>query len=66
MEMLKVVAFSNVVDLLKVMSLTLHTCYELKSLNFEVITIEFVNCPPTKFNGDIIWASYYPSSIGTI
>jgi len=29
--------------------------FELKSLNYNVITIEFVNCLPTKFNGDILF-----------
>jgi hypothetical protein len=53
MEMLQVATFSSIVDSLKVMSLALHTCSELKSLNYEDITIEFVNCFPTKFNGDI-------------
>ncbi len=47
--------FSNVVDLLKVMSLTPHACYELKSLNYKAITIEFVNYLPTKFNGDMFF-----------
>ncbi len=55
MEVPQVVAFSIVVDLLKAMSLTLHACYELKSLDYEAITIEFVNCFFTKFNGDILF-----------
>jgi hypothetical protein len=38
----------------KVMFLTLHTCSELKSLNYRAITIEFVNCLPIQFNGDIL------------
>jgi hypothetical protein len=29
--------------------------FELKSLNYDVIKIEFVNCLPTKFNGDILF-----------
>jgi hypothetical protein len=41
-------AFSNIIDLLKVMSLTLHIYSELKSLNYEAIIIEFVNYFPTK------------------
>jgi hypothetical protein len=27
----------------------------LKSFDYDVITIEFVNCLPTKFNGDILF-----------
>jgi hypothetical protein len=54
-EVLQVVAFSNVVDLLKAMSLTPHACSKLKSLYYRAITIEFVNCLPTKFNGDILF-----------
>jgi hypothetical protein len=45
----------SVVDSLKVMFLTLHTSFELKSLDYSAITIEFVNCLPTKFNGDILF-----------
>ncbi len=45
--------FSNVVDLLKAMSLILHICSELKSLDSRAITFEFVNCVP--FNGDILF-----------
>ncbi len=45
----------NVVDLLKVMSLTLHNYSKLKYLNYNVIIIEFVNCLPIKFNGDILF-----------
>jgi hypothetical protein len=37
------------------MSLTLYTCFELKSLDYGVITIEFVNFLSTKFNGDILF-----------
>jgi hypothetical protein len=55
MEVLQVVAFSSVVDLLKVMYLTLHTYFELKSLDYGAITIEFMNCLPIKFNGDILY-----------
>ncbi len=46
---------SNVVDLLKAMSLTPQACSELKSLDYGAIIIEFVNCLPTKFNGDILF-----------
>ncbi len=53
--MLQVVAFSNIVDSLKGMSLTPHACFKLKSLDYGAITIEFVNCFPTKFNGDILF-----------
>jgi hypothetical protein len=49
------VTFSNDVDSLKAMSLTLHACYELKSLDYKAIIIEFVNCIPIKFNGDILF-----------
>jgi hypothetical protein len=37
------------------MSLTPHVCFELKSLEYCAITIEFVNYFPTKFNGDILF-----------
>ncbi len=47
--------FINIVDLLKAMSLTLHASYESKSLDYGAITIEFMNCLPTKFNGDILF-----------
>jgi hypothetical protein len=47
--------FTNVVDSLKVMSLTSHASFELKSLDYDAIMIEFVNCLPTKFNGDILF-----------
>jgi hypothetical protein len=46
MEVPQVVAFSSIVVLVKAMSLTPHTCYELKSLDYGAITIEFVNCLP--------------------
>ncbi len=39
----EVATFSSVVDLLKAMSLNLHTCYKLKSLDYGAIAIEFVN-----------------------
>jgi hypothetical protein len=55
MEMSQMVTFSSVIDLLKAMFLTLHTWSKLKSLDYEVITIEFVNYLPTKFNGDILF-----------
>jgi hypothetical protein len=55
MEVLQVVAFFSVIDSLKAMFLTLHTCFELKSLDYGAITIEFVNYLPTKFNGDILF-----------
>ncbi len=48
-------AFSNVVDSLKAMSLTLHACFELKSLDYGAIIIEFVNYFPIKFNGEILF-----------
>jgi hypothetical protein len=37
------------------MSLTSHTSFKLKSLDYCAITIEFVNYLPTKFNGDILF-----------
>ncbi len=52
--MLQVVTFSSIVDSLKAMFLTLHTYSESKSLDYKDITIEFVNCFATKFNGDIL------------
>jgi hypothetical protein len=58
MEMPQVATFSNVVDLLKAMSLISHTCSKLKSLDYGVIIIEFVNCLPTKFNGDILFENF--------
>jgi hypothetical protein len=35
--------------------MTLHACFKLKSLDYGAITIEFVNCLPIKFNGDILF-----------
>ncbi len=46
MELPQVATFSNIMDLLKVMSLIMHIYYELKSLDYEAITIEFVNYLP--------------------
>jgi hypothetical protein len=54
--MSQVTPFFNIVESLKVMSLTLHACSELKSFDYGAITIEFVNCLPTKLNGDILFA----------
>jgi hypothetical protein len=54
-EVPQMVAFSSILDSLKAMSLTLHACSELKSFDYEAITIEFVNCFPTKFNGEILF-----------
>ncbi len=48
-------ATSSNVDLLKVMSLTPQACSELKSLEYGAIIIEFVNCLPIKFNGDVLF-----------
>ncbi len=47
--------FTSVVNSPKVMFLTSHTSSELKSLDYDAITIELVNCLPTKFNGDILF-----------
>jgi hypothetical protein len=55
MEMPRVATFSIIVDLLKVMFFIMHTCFELKSLDYGAITIVVVNCLPTKFNGDILF-----------
>jgi hypothetical protein len=55
MEVPQVVAFWNVVDLLKVISMTSHACFELKSLAYGAITIKFLNCFPIIFNGDILF-----------
>ncbi len=54
MELLQAIAFSNIVDSLKVMSLTPHACSKFKSLDYGAIIIEFVNRLPTKLNGDIL------------
>ncbi len=45
--------FSIAVESLKEISLTPHASSELKFLDYGAITVEFVNCLPTKFNGDI-------------
>jgi hypothetical protein len=55
MEVPQVITFSNVVDSLKATPLTPHACFELKSFDYGAITIEFVNCFPIKFNGDILF-----------
>jgi hypothetical protein len=47
--------FSNIVNLLKAISLTQHTCSKLKSFDYDTITIKFVNFFSTKFNGDILF-----------
>jgi hypothetical protein len=65
MELLQAVAFSNVIDSLKAMSLTPHAWSKLKSLDYGAIIIEYVNCLPT------LMVTYYfsfllLSSIGTI
>jgi hypothetical protein len=51
--------FTNVVDSLKIMSLTSQTSFESKSLDYSAITIEYVNCFPTKFNGDILFELFF-------
>ncbi len=48
MELPQVATFSNIIDLLKVMFLIMHIYSDLKSLDYEAITIEFVNYLPTK------------------
>jgi len=58
--------FINIVESSKVMSLISHICFELKSFDYGAIIIEFVNCLPTKFNGDILFElPPYAPSIGT-
>ncbi len=47
--------FTSIVDSLKVMSLSSQVFSKLKSLNYNAITIEFVNYLPTKFDGDILF-----------
>jgi hypothetical protein len=37
------------------MSLTPHVCFELKSFDYSVVTIEFLKFLPIKFNGDILF-----------
>jgi hypothetical protein len=55
LEVLQVAHFTSIVDSLKVMSLTSQVFSKLKSLNYNAITIEFVNYLPTKFDGDILF-----------
>ncbi len=55
MDVSHVIPFFNIVESLKAMSLTLYACSELKSFDYGAITMEFVNCLPTKFNGDILF-----------
>jgi hypothetical protein len=55
MDVLQVTTFSNTIESLKTMSSTPHASFELKSLDYGRITIEFMNCFPTKFNGDILF-----------
>jgi hypothetical protein len=51
----QVAPFTSVVDLLKAMFLTPHASFQLKYFYYDAITIEFVNCLPTKFNVDILF-----------
>jgi hypothetical protein len=51
----QVTPFTNVVDSFKVMSLTSHASFKLNSLDYGAITIECVNCLPTKFNSVILF-----------
>jgi len=55
MDALQVATFSNIIESLKAMSLTPHASFELKSLDYGPITIEFMNYFPTKFNRDILF-----------
>ncbi len=52
---MQVAPFTNVVDSLKAMFLTLHVFFELKSFDYGAITINCLNCLPKKFNGDILF-----------
>jgi hypothetical protein len=49
------VPFTSIVYSLKAMSLILHVSFELKSLDYNAIKIEFVNYLATKFNSDILF-----------
>jgi len=55
MEVPQAAIFSIIIDLLNAMFMTMHTCFELKSLDYGAITIVFVNYFLTKFNGDILF-----------
>jgi hypothetical protein len=55
MDVPQVAILSSVVESLKVMFLTPHICFEVKSIDYGAITIEFVNYLSTKFNGDILF-----------
>jgi hypothetical protein len=55
MDVPQAITFSNIIELLKAMFLTPYACFELKFFDYSVITIEFMNCFPTKFNGEIIF-----------
>ncbi len=39
--------------------MTPHACSKLKFLDYSAIIIEFVNCLPTKFNGDILFEFFH-------
>jgi hypothetical protein len=65
MDVLQIAIFTSIVESAKVMSLISHTCFELKSLDYGAIIIEFVNCLPTKFNGDMLFG-YTPKSPPTV
>jgi hypothetical protein len=59
MDVPRTIIFSNIIKLLKAMSLTPHACSKLKPLDYNAITIEFMNCFPTKFNGEILF-EFFP------
>jgi hypothetical protein len=48
MDVLQVITFFNIVESLKAMSLTLHVFSKLKSMDYNAITIKFVNYFPKK------------------
>jgi hypothetical protein len=48
MDVSQVTPFSNIVESLKAMFPTLRAFFKLKSLDYDAITIKFVNCFPTK------------------
>jgi hypothetical protein len=55
LDVLQTTPFTSVVDSLNAKFLTPHASSKLKSLDYSAITIEFVYCLPTKFNGDILF-----------
>ncbi len=60
MDVLQVITFFSIVESLKAMSLTLHAFSKLKSLDYNAITIKFVNYFPKNLGK--IWLSYNKES----